>query len=112
MSEPKIVWLVVVSFDTLAKPNEKSIHVRTHPYELKGKCYYDAAGNDERDAPMGLRRVNVKDLPKAGGYTGRVVVALNEHDARKHLAKLLLEEFNETTKKADTLSLGLRELAM
>lgn len=38
MSEPKIVWLVVVSFDTLAKPNEKSIHVRTHPYELKGKC--------------------------------------------------------------------------
>jgi hypothetical protein len=78
------VTLHVVSY---VQP-DKLTH-RTIQYEQKKLTLIAVVSNEERDAPHGLRRLKLSELPKVGGLFGTAAVAKSEAEARAVILRVL-----------------------
>jgi hypothetical protein len=74
---------------------EDGVKVQRRIYERRGGTYFDAPAQnppdkygDPSEAPIGLRRKRVVDLPAVGGLTGSWVLAETEDEARKVLVEM------------------------
>ena len=84
-SEKVTVHLVMA----LAIDSKAGLKRRVLQYNRVKSMLIAPESNEERDAPMGLRRIRVSELPKLGGMLGNCVAALTEAEAdaalRRHL---------------------------
>ena len=101
-----IVTLHVVSF---VQP-DKVAH-RTIEYELRKTTLFAIEKNDEKDAPYGLKRVKVSELPKAGGLFGTAAVALTEAEARAVVLRVLEARLKKTKEDLMCWESGIKLLS-
>lgn len=78
--------VITVSFDC------KHIIHRTHKYEKKKVTLNALPENDKQDAPIGLRRLRLDEVPCVGGLNGRAAIGYTVESARKALMQSLLAE--------------------
>lgn len=100
------VTLHVVSY---VQP-DKLTH-RTIEYEQKAKTLIAIEKNDEKDAPYGLKRVKLSELPKVGGLFGTAAIAHSEAEARAVILRVLEHRLVATKRDLHCWETGIKLLS-
>jgi hypothetical protein len=83
----------------------------TMEYEQKKLVLVAIEKNDEPDAPYGLKRVKMSELPKVGGLLGTAAVAYSEADARAVIKRVLEARLKKTKEDLMCWESGIKLLS-
>jgi len=103
--EPEKVSLHLVS--AIATDGKASVRRRVLQYTRTKNTLTAVESNEERDAPIGLKRIRFSDLPKVGGIFSTAVAALSEAEADTTLRKVLEARQKKAQGEADAFKAAL-----
>lgn len=107
-TEPEKVTIRLVT--AIAYDGKADIKRRTLVYDRVKSMLHAVESNDEKDAPMGLKRIRATDLPKVGGLLGTSVAALTDAEAEKVLRGVLEARRKKAQSEVDSMKAALELL--
>ena len=104
-TEPEKVTIHLVT--AVAYDGKADIKRRTLVYNRVKTTLNAVESNDEKDAPLGLKRIRYADLPKVGGLLGTSVAALTEAEAEAVLCRVLEARQKKAQSEVDSMKAAL-----
>lgn len=107
-TEPEKVTIHLVA--AVAYDGKANVKRRTLVYNKVKSLLVATESNDEKDAPLGLKRIRASDLPKVGGVLGTCVASLTEAEAETVLRRVLEARQKKAQSEVDSMKAALELL--